>query len=244
MRWKIIAGCTAAALCLCAVLWLTVQQQESASGAANLLHIYSDQQDADTTDPTTGGVQPDPPDPHRENDTPSKTSGTQSKPVGNTTNPAPSDSAAPSQQEPSTPTTTEGPAEPSVSTTPEATFSIIGSEGGVTATLEEGDTVYSVTEKMMENYPLPDFDYGKQGLWEYSVNGETSDVPADQYIVENGDVLEWHPVFSQPSTDTDAPSTSAESENESTSEAAPSTPVASNSEAADAAPSASESSPQ
>lgn len=201
MRWKIIAGCTAAVLCICVGLWLKVQHQQSASGATNLLHIYSDQQNVDANTPdTTGGVQPSPPAPQPENNQPSKSSGTQNKPNTNTSTTAVTTSETITQPE------TEEP-EPETSTTPEATFSIIGSEGDVTATLEEGDTVYSVTEKMMEGYPLPDFDYGEQGLWEYSINGEISDIPASEYVMQNGDVLEWHPVLSSPAVDV-APSTS------------------------------------
>lgn len=212
MRWKIIAGCTAVVLCICAGLWLAVQQQETVSGAANLLHIYSDQEDTNPSD-STGGVQPSPPAPQGENIQSSKPSGNPSKPNRGTVNSTPSSTASPSQQESSTSelaATSEEPesSEPETSTAPKATFSIIGSEGGITAPLEEGDTVYSVTEKMMEGYPLPDFDYGEQGLWEYSVNGELSDVPASEYVVQNGDVLEWHPVL--PPAATTAPVTELE----------------------------------
>ncbi len=263
MRWKTLAVCGTLAVCISTgAWWLWAQQREYTSGATNLLHIYSDGQNADpNVQGSTSGVQPNPPSLSLEQETdklvPSATTRGQNKQSGqsgqngtqisqqtaDTSNTHADTSAsnptlAPTTTVETAPSESPAPSESTPSMAPEAIFSIIGSEGGIRTTLEEGDTVYTITQKMMEDYPLPDFDYGKDGRWQYSINGESENTPVEERVLQPGDVLEWHPVLpppqeSSPSTSsstslpaeisTESPSTPSTNENTSTS---PSTPSA------------------
>lgn len=227
MRWHQLAVGGLLALCLGTGAWLLwAQQQEYASGAANLLHIYSDEpQTGQDVQSSGGGVQPSPPAaylPQEAQGSPSSAgaqktdSQTVQTGIAQThTSTAPNQPDADGTTASALSTTSESSAEPSGTPcgteasatgdgTPQATFSIIGSECGINTPLETGDTVYTLTQKMMEEYPLPDFDYGESGLWQYSVNGQQQDTPAQDYVLEPGDLLEWHPVLPQPEQSTSA----------------------------------------
>lgn len=250
MRWKTLAVCSTLAVCIgVGVWWLWAQQREYTSGAANLLHIYSDEQNTDpNVQGSTNGVQPNPPSPspHQESEKPAPSTTTHgqngqsgqsgqngaqiSQQTANTSDvhahtSASNSTPAPSTTVETTPSDSTNTSETTPSTTPEAIFSIIGSEGGIRTPLAEGDTVYTITQKMMENYPLPDFDYGKDGRWQYSINGESENTPVEERVLQPGDLLEWHPVLPPPqeSTSNASPSTSLPAETSTESSSTPST---------------------
>lgn len=223
MQWKTLAVCGTLAVCIGAgAWWLWAQQREYTSGATNLLHIYSDGQNTDpNVQGSTSGVQPNPPSPspHQEGEKPTASATThgQNEQSGQSgqngaqisqqaadTSDVHADASAsnptlvPTPTVETAPSDSPAPSESTPNTAPEAIFSIIGSEGGIRTTLEEGDTVYTITQKMMEDYPLPDFDYGKDGRWQYSINGESENTPVEERVLQPGDVLEWHPVLPPP----------------------------------------------
>lgn len=72
-------------------------------------------------------------------------------------------------------------------------LAIAGSEGSFTAAYAPGATVESLTRQALEEYPILDFDYGREGRWSYSVNGEEQSVPPGQFSLEEGDSVLWHP---------------------------------------------------
>lgn len=77
------------------------------------------------------------------------------------------------------------------------------------AEIREGDTAFSILERelvlnsILVEYNITDSvrvtsvgglregDFGEMSGWKYKVNGIFLDVPADQYVVKAGDVVEW-----------------------------------------------------
>ena len=76
--------------------------------------------------------------------------------------------------------------------------------------IEEGDTVYSILIEAAKKYKLQidqntsgtttyvsginnigEMDFGDVSGWTYTVNGESATVGASEYVLKDGDVIEW-----------------------------------------------------
>ncbi|MGI6029946.1 MAG: hypothetical protein ACOX7F_00400 [Eubacteriales bacterium] len=74
------------------------------------------------------------------------------------------------------------------------TLSIGGSEGSFTMPFRDDFSVEAFTQAALEEYPLLDFDYGRQGRWYYTINGQPVEEPAETRILQEGDSVVWYPV--------------------------------------------------